>query len=98
MQFIATLEHDPDHCWARPENEEVSEEWIASLEDRTADHGVDLHGAYATPSEHQFYFLLEADAFEAVTAFLGPPLLQDHDGRVAPVLPLAEAPDTVLSE
>ncbi len=52
MQFSATLDHD--HCWATPENEEMAEEWIANLEDRAADHGVDLHGAFATPSEHGF--------------------------------------------
>lgn len=98
MQFIATLEHDPDNCWARPDKEETAMAWITSLEDHAAEHDVDLHGAYATPNEHKFYFIMEADTFEAVSSFLGPPLLVDHDGHVAPVTSLADAADALLEE
>lgn len=96
MIFVATLDHSPDNCWAR--KEETAREWIGGLERRAEEHGVDLHGAYATPNEHRFYFIVEADSFEAVTGFLGPPLLEDHDGHIAPVLPLGEAPDVVMED
>lgn len=96
MKFIATLEHSPDNCWAREENEEKALELVPELENRAAEHDVELYGAYATPSEHTFYFVLGADTFEAVTGFLGPPILEDHEGHIAPVLTLGEAVDEVL--
>ena len=98
MHFIATLEHSADRCWARDEHEEKAREWIGSMEERAEEHGVELHGGYVAPNEHTFYFVLEADSFEAVSGFLGPPLLQDHDGHVAPVLTLGQAVDTLLEE
>lgn len=98
MLFIATLSHDPENCWVREENEAMARDWIANLDDRAADHGVDLRGAYVTPNEHRFYIVVEADAFEEVTRFLGPPFAQDHDGRVAPVLELKEGMPTVFEE
>lgn len=98
MQFIATLTHDVEHCWASSEKEAAADEWIETMEDHAAEHDVDLRGAYVTPNEHTFYFIMEADTFEAVTAFLGPPLLTDHDGRIAPVMALSEAGDVVKDE
>lgn len=98
MHYIATLEHSPEHCWAREDHEEKAREWIRSMDRRAEELGIELHGAYATPNEHEFYFVLEADGFEAVTEFLGPPLLQDHDGHVSPVLTLEEARDSLLEE
>lgn len=95
MHFVATLEHSADNCWAREEHEEKAREWIDSMDQRAEEHGVGLHGGYVTPNEHKFYFFLEADSFEAVSGFLGPPLLQDHDGHIAPVLTLGEAIDTL---
>nr|WP_276297921.1 hypothetical protein [Halomicroarcula sp. ZS-22-S1] len=41
---------------------------------------------------------MEADSFEAVTGFLGPPILEDHDGHIAPVLTLQESIDVVVEE
>lgn len=98
MQFVATLTHSPADCWAREENEEKAEAWIADMESRAERTGVTLHGAYVTPSEHTFYFVLESDDFGAVTEFLGPPLLQDHDAHVAPVVSFGEASEAVLEE
>lgn len=95
MQFIVTLTHSPDDCWARPENEDVADEWIEGMDANAEEAGIQLRGAYATPNEHTFYFVVEADTFEAVTEFLGPPLLQDHDGHVAPVVDLAAAGDVL---
>lgn len=98
MRFIATLEHSPDNCWVHEEKQEMAVEFIADLDRRAEQHGVDLHGAYSTPSEHRFYFVMEAESFEAVTGFLGSPLTEDHEGRVAPVLTLAESVDAVLDQ
>lgn len=44
------------------------------------------------------YFIMESDSFEAVTGFLGPPLLEDHDGHIASVLTLGESVDVVLED
>lgn len=57
-----------------------------------------MHGAYATPNEHTFHFIMEVDSFEAVTGFLGPPILEDHDGHIAPVLTLGDSVDAVLKD
>ena len=95
MRFIAILEHSPDNCWGREENQDKAVEWISQLDQRAEEHGVELDEAYGTPNEHTFYFIMEADNFEAVTGFLGPPLLEDHDGHIAPVLTLSESVDVV---
>lgn len=96
MLFVATLEHSPDNCWAR--KEAVAKEWIGGLEERAEEYDVEVHGAYATPNEHRFYFVMEAGSFEAVTGFLGSPFLEDHDGTIAPVLPISETPEVVLED
>lgn len=90
MLFVATLSHDPEHCWVREENEAKARDWIASIDDNAEEHGVDLRGAYVTPNEHKFYIIVETETFDAVTSFLGAPFLQDHDGHVAPVLEVKE--------
>lgn len=91
MQFVATLHHTTADCWAREENEEKANKWIESMDDRAEETGVEIHGAYVCPIEHTFYFVLEAETFEGVSAFLGPPMLTDHDAHIAPVVSFAEA-------
>lgn len=98
MLFVATLTHNPDHCWAREEYEHKARDWIASIEERADELGVAVQGAYVTPSEHRFYFVLDADDFGAVSSFLGPPLLTDHEAHIAPVLSLEQAVQAVLDE
>lgn len=98
MLYVITLHHSPDNCWARPEKEEIAEEWVEKMGDTAEEADVDIRGAFVTPNEHTFYFVLEADTYEAVTQFLGPPLLQDHDGHVAPVIPLGDAPQLLLED
>lgn len=98
MHYIATLEHSPENCWGREENQEKALELVPKLDQRAEEHGVELHGAYGTPNEHTFYFILEADNFEAITGFLGPPILEDHDGHIAPVLTLRESIDVVIED
>ena len=91
MRFIATLTHSPGACWTRTEQKGKAGEWIAGIDHRAAEHGVELLGAYVTPTEHTFYIIVEADDYEDVTCFLGPPLLHDHDGHIAPILTLRES-------
>lgn len=98
MLFIATLSHDPEHCWVREENEAKARDWIANIDDNAEEHGVSLRGAYVTPSEHKFYLIVEADSFEAITRFLGPPFLPDHDGHIAPVLEVKEGVSAAFGE
>lgn len=98
MLYVATLHHSADNCWARPKNQEKADGWVDDMEQKAEETGVELRGAYVTPNEHAFYFVLEADSFEAVTSFLGPPLLQDHEGHVAPVIDLSDAPQLLLEE
>ena len=98
MLFVATLTHSPDNCWARAEHEQMAEDWIADMDEKAERSDVELHGAYVTPNEHTFHFVVESDDFGAVTEFLGPPLLQDHDGHIAPVISFDQAADVLLEE
>lgn len=95
--FNVTLVHSPDNCWARPENEEKTDQWLEGMDQRAADAGVDVRGSYDAPNEHTFFFTLEADSFQAVSKFLGPPLLQDHKADIVPILTFGEV-DAVLEE
>lgn len=96
MLLLAKLHHSPDHCWARPENDEKAKAFINSMSDRAGDLDIKLEGAYVSPNEHTFYFLLEAEDFAAVTAFLGPPALTDHEAHITPILSMQEAAATLL--
>jgi hypothetical protein len=96
MKFVATLEHSADNCWARAENKEVANRWMGSIEERAAEHGVEVHGSYVTPNEHTLYFILEADDLSSITMFLDSPFLDDHDGRIAPVMTIGEVAETIL--
>ena len=98
MLFIATLSHEPADCWARPENERRAREWIAELPERADRHDVDLRGAYVTPTEHTFYIVVEAEDYAAAASFLGGALLEDHDGEIAPILPLEEGRSVLFED
>ncbi len=98
MHFIARLTHTTEHCWARQENEEKANAWLSGMDENASQAGVTVHGSYVCPSEHTFYFLLEADSFEGVSAFLGPPLLTDHDADITPVITFEQAERAVRDE
>jgi hypothetical protein len=98
MHFVATLTHTPDNCWAHEENVEKATDWIQNMSVYAEEAGVTLHSAHAAPNEHTFYFVVEADEFEAVTDFFGPPVLEDHDADIVPVTSFEAARDTVLKE
>lgn len=97
MLFHVSMTHSPDNCWARAENEAKADAVLEDFDDRAADAGVRVHASHVTPNEHTFFFLLEADSFAGVSAFLGPPILQDHDADVTPVLTFGEV-DAMLAE
>lgn len=98
MLFVATLEHSADNCWAREQHKEKAKEWIGTIDERAAEHDVELHGAYVTPNEHKLYFILEVDNFESVTGFLDSPFLEDHDGHIAPVHTFGDVTEILLEE
>ena len=95
MFLIATLTHSPDNCWARNEHEGKASEMVDRLENAEESFNVSVHGAYVAPNEHTFYFVLEADSFEAVTQLLGPPVLQDHTAEIVPVTSFTGAMEAV---
>lgn len=95
MKFIATLKHTTENCWAQDKNEEKAKNWIAGMDEKAAETGVEVHGAYVAPNEHTFYFVLESESFEGVSDFLGPPLLTDHDATISPIVSFAEAESAV---
>lgn len=90
MRFVVTTKHSTDHCWAREENREKADEWVEGMDERAEEAGVDIHDVFIAPNEHVFYLILEADDFASVSAFLGPPFLQDHDADVVPVMTVGE--------
>lgn len=96
MLFHVTLTHSPEHCWAREENAQKARDWLEGMQELASQTGVSIRGSFVTPIEHTFYFVLEADDFNDVSAFLRPPLLTDHDAHIAPVTSLSEAADVVL--
>lgn len=98
MRFVATLEHTADNCWARAEHKEVAREWLDNIDTRAEEHGVSLYGSYVAPNEHRFYMVMEAERFEDVSEFLGPPFLQDHAGDITPVIAMGEVADVVLDD
>lgn len=90
MRFVATLTHPPEQCFARKEYLDKYEKWLEEMIPAAKDLGVTINGAYVAPNEHTFYFVLEAESMEAVSQFLGPPMLTHHDGRVSAVIDLED--------
>ncbi|MFQ5552289.1 MAG: DUF3303 family protein [Thermoplasmata archaeon] len=93
MRFVATLTHPPEQCFARKEFLEEYKTWLGTMPGVAKDLGVRVEGAFVSPNEHTFYFVLEADSANAVAEFLGPPMLTHNRGQVSPVLDLIETWD-----
>lgn len=68
------------------------------MESRANQLGITVQGGYVTPSEHRFYFIIEADHSAAISTFLGPALLTDHAAHTAPVLSLEQAAKAVSGD
>jgi hypothetical protein len=86
MQFVITLEHPPELCFAKKEYNAEGKRWMDSIGERAKSLGIKIHGAYVSTIEHTFYFILEADDAKAISEFFSPPLLTSHKARVSPVI------------
>ena len=90
MIFVATLAHPSELCLANPSYKEERKTWIQNMRESSKKLGVTVHGAYVSPNEHTFYFVLESDNFKAVSDFLSPPMLTHNTARVSPVVTVEE--------
>lgn len=91
MKFVITLTHTPEQCFGRKEYMEEFNQWIKQMRESAKKLGIKIEGAYITPNEHTFYFILECSDFKSVSNFLGPPMLTHHSARIAPIIDLEEA-------
>lgn len=90
MMFVATLTHPPDLCFGNKQYQADGREWAEKMRDLAKKHNVKIHGAYLSPNEHTFYFVLEADSLMAISELLGPPMLNHHSARISPVITVEE--------
>jgi len=88
--FVATLADPPELCLGNPSYKEEGKKRIQNMRESSKKLGVTIHGAYLSPNEHTFYFVLESDNFKAVSDFLSPPMLTHNTARVSPVVTLDE--------
>jgi hypothetical protein len=98
MLFIATLQHSPEDCFARPENAEAFEQAFSiwdNLEEIAKSLDMNLIGSYINPNEHLFYFIMDADNYYKVTQLLGSVMLTHHTAKITPVHTLRQAVDAV---
>ena len=86
-----SLTHTPENCLSRKEYKEEGRKWVENMRESADKLGVKIEGAYITPNEHTFYFILESNGLKELSEFLGPPLLQLHTAKVSPVITLEEA-------
>jgi hypothetical protein len=91
MIFVATLTHPPELCFANSSYKGEGKKWVENMRESAKKLGVKVHGAYVSPNEHTFYFILESDNYNAISDFLSPPMLTHHTARVSPVTALEEA-------
>jgi hypothetical protein len=91
LKFLVNLTHTPENCLSRAEYEEEGKRWVTNMRESAEKLGVKIEGAYITPNEHTFYFILECNGLKELSEFLGPPLLQLHSGSVHPVISVEEA-------
>ena len=93
MLFVITLEHSPEHCFARKEYTTDGKRWLDSMEERAKPLGIKVRGSYVSTIEHTYYFILEADDAKAISEFFSPPFLTHHKARISPVIDIRTAFD-----
>ena len=101
MLFIATLQHSPEDCFARPENAEAFKQALGiwdNLEATAKSLDMTLIGSYINPNEHLFYFIMDADNYYKVTQLLGSVMLTHHTAKITPVHTLRQAVDSVKKQ
>jgi len=91
MLFVITLEHSPEHCFARKEYTADGKRWLDSMEERAKPLGIKIQGAYVSTIEHTYYFILEAGDTRAISEFFSPPFLTHHKARISPVIETRKA-------
>lgn len=96
MHYLATLEGGPERSSAREGTERTLLDRIDGVSRRAKECGIELHGAYPTPSGDAICLVLEADGFEDVTEFLGSPPGRDRDERDASAPSFAGDRDPLL--
>ena len=95
MLFLVTLVHPPELCFGRKEYNEEGKRWFDGIKASAEKYDVKVHGTWVCPIEHVFYIMLESDDFKAVSAFLSPPILTHHSGKISPIITVEEAFETV---
>ncbi|MHA2427527.1 MAG: DUF3303 family protein [Candidatus Hermodarchaeia archaeon] len=101
MLFVATLQHSPEDCFARPENAEAFDQAIKAwdeIEITAQSAGINLLGSYINPNEHVFFYIFDADNYLSVSRLLGSVMLTHHTAKITPVLTLREAVDAVKQQ
>ena len=93
--FLVTLVHPPELCFGRKEYNEEGKRWFDGIKASAEKYDVKVHGTWVCPIEHVFYIMLESDDFKAVSAFLSPPILTHHSGKISPIITVEEAFETV---
>jgi hypothetical protein len=95
LLFLVTLVHPPELCFGRKEYNEEGKLWFDGMKASAEKYGVKVHGSWVCPIEHVFYIMLESNDFKAVSAFLSPPILTHHSGKISPIITVEEAFETV---
>lgn len=94
--FMVNLTHTPEMCLSRDEFKDEFRTWFEGMDDRAKRLNVRIHEVYSCPTEHAFYFILEAGDYREITAFFAGIMLTNHAGRVFPVVTLKEATDILI--
>ena len=88
--FVVTLTHTPELCFGNESYKELGRKWVENMKRSARELQIKIHGAYISPNEHTFYFIIESDNFRAISDFLEPPMLTHHTARISPVLDIEE--------
>lgn len=94
--FVATLTHPPELCLARKEYASEIRLWIDGMDESAKKLGLKVHGAYSCPTEHTFYFVLESDDLDSITAFFAGVMLTNNSGRISPVDPIKTSAEILI--
>jgi uncharacterized protein with GYD domain len=87
--YVAHWTHSPENCPGRSNEgaKMLSDFW--NRRDEAAKNGVKILGAYATVTEHDYYFIVQAEDYSAMVKFFLP-LVPTQTGSFRPVLPMDE--------
>ena len=91
MIFVATLTHRPEDCWVRPENHGKAAQLLERVQFAERDFNITSLGSYVAANEHTVVLVFEASSLDDATRWLGPPVLQDHNAEISPVMELEDA-------